>query len=333
MLCSRSSHLCSLRSSRWVFTLNNYTDDEVTSLQDFANSQDVKYLIFGRELGENRTPHLQGFVILEISRTFAWIKEKLGNRYHLEKARGNSKQARDYCKKEGNFVEFGSFPGNQGKRTDLDEAIEWCDEYTVDNGHAPSLKDIADRFPSIAVKYGKALMGVAQLRAPPPSLREGEPRGWQIDLVDYLEQQADDRTIRFYVDPIGNAGKSWFQGWYISKNPETAQLLGVGKRDDVTYAVDASKRIFFFNVPRGGMQFLQYTVFEQLKDQVVFSAKYHTATKILHHPCHVVVFCNEEPNMEAMSADRYDIIRLSAFANNPTNAGLAVNFFPGEGQV
>ena len=58
------------------------------------------------------------------------------------------------------------------------------------------------------------------------------------------------------------------------------------------------------------MEFLQYTILEQLKDRMVYSPKYNSMMKYMQFVPHVVVFCNEQPNMTAMSEDRYEIINM-----------------------
>jgi hypothetical protein len=112
----------------------------------------------------------------------------------------------------------------------------------------------------------------------------------------------------FYVDDEGGKGKSWFQAWYLTKNPEKTQVLSAGKRDDIAHTIDKTKSVFFFNIPRGGMEYLQYPILEQLKDRMVFSPKYNSTMKFLTAVPHVVVFCNEHPDMNKMSLDRYIII-------------------------
>lgn len=280
-------------------------------LSDLGTNRDtVQYLIFGREVGESGTPHLQGFVIFNQTRRFRSAKDLISSRCHIEKAVAKSSQARDYCKKEGDWEEFGDFPDNQGKRTDLDDVMQWCDEFTAEHGYPPTERDLALHHHKMFVRYGKAIITAAELRAPAAVIREGSPRDWQEELENILDGPADDRKVRFYVDTKGGTGKSWFQGYYVSKNPDRAQLLGVGPKADIAYAIDRTKSVFLFNVPRGAMQFLQYTIFEQLKDRVVFSTKYHSCTKILLKHPHVVVFCNEYPDESAMSSDRYEIIDM-----------------------
>lgn len=89
---------------RVVFTLNNYTQDELTTLlQDLGKHQ----YIIGKEVGESGTPHLQGYIEFATPVKFRTIK-KILPRAHLEKAKGNKQQNIDYCSKDGNFVS--SFP-------------------------------------------------------------------------------------------------------------------------------------------------------------------------------------------------------------------------------
>jgi len=138
----------------------------------------------------------------------------------------------------------------------------------------------------------------------PPVIREGEPRDWQRVLSDELDGPADDRSIIFYIDEIGETGKTWFQQWYFSAHQNSCQILGVGRSVDMAFAVDANKHVFLINVPRDGMQFFQYSIAEQLKDRMVFSTKYASEMKILAQNTHVIIFANEYPDESKLSADR-----------------------------
>lgn len=292
------------RAKRWVFTLNNPTPEEVVNLNNLGPQ--VEYLVFGNEVGENGTPHLQGYVHFKAAVRFTTAKNKLSPRVHLEVARGSPEEAATYCKKDGNFQEYGVLPEGQGKRRDLDAFFDWADEFAIEHGRPATTPEAAKAHPAIITKYPRVLP-VARLRFESPSLVEGEPRQWQQDLHDELEGPADDRTVIFYVDPEGGKGKSWFIKWFYSNHRKEAQVLGVGKRDDIAHMVKESKSVFLINVPRGQMEYFQYSVLEMLKDRLVTSPKYNSMVKELHQTPHVVVFSNEAPDLSKMSMDRFVI--------------------------
>lgn len=78
----------------WCFTLNNprlRDHDRVTSWQ-------YNYLVFQLEVGEEGTPHLQGFVQFTIKQRLSALK-KLHSKIHWEPRRGSAYQAAHYCKK------------------------------------------------------------------------------------------------------------------------------------------------------------------------------------------------------------------------------------------
>ena len=299
-------------SRRWCFTLNNYSSDEVNFLRELAEQEICNYLVYGYELGESRTPHLQGYVCFSSPCRLERAKRLLGQRCHLESARGSPQQASDYCKKEGDFEEFGTLPQPQGKRNDLDAIIEWLDEFIALEGRAPTEREVAQLQPAAFLKY-RDFMRLAQLRAPDPVLREGECRPWQVDLESVLEHPCDDeRIVQFFVDENGGSGKTWFQQYFFSKHPDRVQLLQPGKYVDMAYTIDPSKDVFLINVPRGSMESfsLNFRILESLKDRMVFSPKYQPQMKILSTVPHVVVFSNEDPPRDRLSRDRYRVHNL-----------------------
>lgn len=296
-------------SRRWVFTLNNYVDEEVNRIINVFEGPYVRYGIIGREVGEAGTPHLQGFVLLNGVKRLRGVKALLSDRAHFEVARGSSDQAAEYCKKDGDYTERGSFPERQGRRSDLDRCFIWATEYEATHGHPPGSPEVAMEFPTLFVRYPR-LKRTIELRATPIQLEFGnELRQWQSELLRKLEEEPDDRTVMFLLDYEGNKGKTWFIRYYLSNHTD-AQLLGVGKVTDIAHMVDSEKRVYFFNVPRGMMQYFQYTIIEQLKDRMVVSPKYNSQIKFLRSKVHVVVMCNEDPDLDKMSADRFNIINI-----------------------
>lgn len=98
------------RSRNFVFTLNNYVQEDIDALKALVKTNKIKYIVFGKEKGNSGTPHLQGFVTWTIARTLTASKVVLGNnRLHLEIAKFPH-QAAEYCKKDGDFWEWGVPP-------------------------------------------------------------------------------------------------------------------------------------------------------------------------------------------------------------------------------
>ena len=101
------------KSTKFLFTLNNYTDADVASVKEWG----CKYLIFGKEVGEKGTPHLQGYVCFENPRTLSSLK-KLSGTAHWEASLGTPKQASEYCEKDGDVFEKGVRPLSQVQKGD-----------------------------------------------------------------------------------------------------------------------------------------------------------------------------------------------------------------------
>lgn len=128
------------RKYSWCFTLNNYTEAEVEELKEV----EPKYLVFGKEVGEKGTPHLQCFILFENAKSFNAVKKLLPERIAKLEPRYDASsdwRAMCYCKKgkqtkkeweelyedgpnwgkDADYWEIGTKPRKpcQGKRNDL----------------------------------------------------------------------------------------------------------------------------------------------------------------------------------------------------------------------
>lgn len=300
---------------QFVFTHNNYTGVDLQRYNDIFSGQGngITYAVFGQEVAPTTgTRHLQGYVVFDDRKRIGAVRTLFPGA-HVEVARGTPQQASDYCKKEGDYREFGDFSSIpfQGKRTDLDQFKSWLNDQT----EWPTDAHIANNFPTLYIRYPR-ILELRNLVFPPPRLETANLNpGWQTNLNTKLEGVCnDDREIIFVVDEEGGQGKTWFCRKYLTDHDDV-QVLSIGKRDDLAHAVDITKRVFLFNIPRDQLQYMQFGILESIKDRVVFSPKYKSATKLLLHKPHVVVFCNEDPrDMEdwerKLSADRPNIVRI-----------------------
>lgn len=104
------------RSRNWTLTLNNYTEDEVADFKSLTDHDHVKCAAFAYEVGEEGTPHLQGFVIFKVVKSLRAAKKILGARYHIECMKGTVQQSVDYCSKQSELFTFGTLPMTQKEK-------------------------------------------------------------------------------------------------------------------------------------------------------------------------------------------------------------------------
>jgi hypothetical protein len=114
------------QSRNWNFTLNNFNEDDLENFDRLAsvigsNASDILYMVIGKEIGQqNQTPHLQGFIQFRKKRRMSQVKAIFGSAGgrlgHLSTMRRNSSPVfcAQYCKKDGDFQEWGTLARNQG---------------------------------------------------------------------------------------------------------------------------------------------------------------------------------------------------------------------------
>lgn len=105
----------STRSRGWCFTINNFSEQDKENVSKLIS--EAKYGIAETEhCGEGEgTPHIQGYLYYENAQTFNRIKILLGNRTHIEPAKGSPSQNYDYCSKEGNVFMQKPMKKDEGK--------------------------------------------------------------------------------------------------------------------------------------------------------------------------------------------------------------------------
>lgn len=290
-------------SKNWCFTLNNYTDEDVLRLNNLVSTNNrVTYLIYGKEVAESGTPHLQGFVSLNQKTRMAMIKNILGGNPHLEVAR-NVNASIIYCKKDGEWEEFGTREGGKGSRNDIDEFK------TAVKGGMLSLSAIREHHSEVYAKYQRFCNEYIDDHYPKVEVPTHDLRPWQQNLKEKLEQPADRRKIIFVVDEKGNSGKSWFAHYYSRLIGDTVQVLLPARKVDMAYALKPGIKVLFLDAPRCKTGSIEYDFLEDLKNGYVFSTKYESRIKS-YDPMHVVVNMNEGPAMTMLSSDRFDIINI-----------------------
>lgn len=297
------------RNRSWQFTFNNYKEENVNFLKALEGK--VKYIIFGKELGDKKkTPHLQGYVVLRNAKTLTACKKFLGSKtIHLEIVKGTPKQNIDYCSKEDKSpYSFGEVP-KPGRRIDLEEIMNAAKE--IQDYDALLLEyaneDYALSFQQmkVAEKYSQVFKEEMFKTILKKEFSDSKLRAWQKTALEQLEKQ-NDRQVLWIVDKDGNKGKTYLGKYLCSHNK--AFVVTNGGSAHIAYAYNY-ERYVVFDFVRSKEETINYGVIEAFKDGRIFSSKYQSTVK--HFPsCKVIIFSNFEPDESKLSEDRWDIIYL-----------------------
>nr|WAE42279.1 MAG: replication associated protein [Cressdnaviricota sp.] len=158
---------------------------------------------------------------------------------------------------------------------------------------------------------------------------------WQLECVELLKQEPDDRTIHWYYDPIGGCGKTCFSQSLALKGDT---LVVNGKQADVMFGlaqwVKAHKngpRVVIWVAPRDHQDWINYGAIETIKDGLFFSGKYESGM-VIYDPPHLLVFCNIKPAPGKLSEGRIVLHELSSMPaagaggkDGPSPGGLRGN--------
>lgn len=201
-----SAHKC------WVFTLNNWTDQDVQALvgleeATFRGRSVFRYMKFQKEIGRSGTPHLQGHFVLNKRKRRSMLVRNFTvlGRANLEVRRGSFAEADAYCSKERTRVpdtipyEWGTPPahGNRG-RQGRNDFTNFLTEVRAGAGW----KQLIEMFPNVVGRYHA---GARKMYDEFSTHRNGRP------------------SIRIYYGPSGT-GKSFtamkkYPGAYIAPWP------------------------------------------------------------------------------------------------------------------
>lgn len=298
---------------RFRAVLNNYhvsDDNKLRRIWDEKDKHFITYMLWGYEVGEQGTKHFQAYFIFSKKRSLRQLKALFGQNWHFDNCDRPHSENYRYCTKDEVFMEFGKLPKDpeQGKRTDLYEFRDWAsEEYRTE-------RDVAKNFPDVYLKYARSTE-MSRVLAPPPKFHDPSVeitwRPWQMALVESVrKEENDDRSVEFYIDEKGGIGKTFLAKWLQDEFPERVQLLCNGPAKDIAYLLDESKDTFIFNVPKGDMEYISYKTFEGIKDRIVTSTKYQPVQKYFKKKTRVIVFGNEDPDVNRMSEGRIKITHL-----------------------
>lgn len=296
-------------ATRVCWTINNYTDKAVETLEKELPGY-CKYAVFGKEGKEpGKTPHLQGFFILLKKQRLGAINARLqlwtGIHPHTEIAKGSNEQAADYCKKEGDFWEYGTYPKGKGARTDVADFFK-----AVESGMGDI--ELSRKYPK---QFGSFSRAKHELRIAVRQEKEKNKfkemhdkplKAWQKVVMKKLEAQ-DDRKVTWVYDSRGGIGKSWLANYLFAV--KGAFLIEGGKRADVAYAYNGEP-IVVFDYTRSQEEMVNYSLIESFKNGRIFSSKYESNLKVFGS-AKVLCLSNFDPDRTKLSMDRWQVLEFN----------------------
>lgn len=151
----------SLRSRKWCFTINNPDDSGETVL---ARLNAAEYAVLQLESAPTTgTPHLQGYVRFRLQKTLSAVKKLLCPSAHLEVARGDDMQNKEYCSKPGALA--GPWEHGVPKQDAPGKRNDWA-ALLDDVKSGSSDLDLLDKYPQKMILYGEKIKRVKMMLLP-----------------------------------------------------------------------------------------------------------------------------------------------------------------------
>lgn len=145
--------------------LRNFCFTSFEKQKPLFNEDYMSYMIFGKEIcPRTGLPHWQGYCELRDQERFNTVKKLMGNTVHIEARRGTGGEAADYCKKDGDYEEYGTMK-MQGERTDLKAVAR-----AIAGG--ASRLDVAIQRPAEFIKFHRGIEKMINMRD--KAYRKGE---------------------------------------------------------------------------------------------------------------------------------------------------------------
>lgn len=298
-----------MQAVRWCFTLNNY-DESINYVEYFGRVEfGIRRGIWGREVGEQGTRHLQGYV--EFKRSVRLGKcRKVLDRGHWEKARGTPKENYEYCIKDGSYETLGEWRNvlegkrkNDNEKEDEFRNLLRCvyedpeDDIRNSTRYVYRKRCIDERVMELRQQF--------DARARYDRISKALVSSWQLQILEKLFNQGP-RNVLWVADTRGGTGKT-FLGHVLNACYGYDLFDGITACKDIAWMLSGKIRGIAFDVTRSDSGHFSYQSLESCKNGFVMSGKYQGIRRIFE-PVPVIVFANFEPDRSRLSEDRWEVV-------------------------
>ena len=303
-----------LQRARWTFTLNNYALHFDYKSHLIKTEFRVFRADWGYEVGENGTPHLQGYLELQRSLRRAYVLKILPNA-HWEGAKESSLVNYAYCVKGGQFYTIGNFSHEEnGVARQQQPTKTSLSVLLVVNGllHPETnmqiklSKEYAERH-SYFDKIHNQLSLIRQQHKLFKRFKKTKLYPWQFEVLNMLFIQ-NDRQVLWIVDQRGDSGKT-FMALYLCAVYGFKIFDGTITTRDIAHLIKGNEKGYCFDVSRDSIHSFSYSTLEAIKNGYVATGKY-SGKICMFSPLPTVIFANDYPDMSKLSQDRWCVHTL-----------------------
>lgn len=168
--------------------------------------------------------------------------------------------------------------------------------------------------PDKRIENGRVWMRGWKPPRPVKTLASSELYPWELEILELIKNEPDDRKIYWYWSQNGGVGKTSFCKYLVINHNA---LIVSGKSNDVKHAICEYKNknndtpeLILWNIPRSfSMEYLNYEAIENVKDMLFFSGKYEGGM-VCGNPPHLFIFANCEPSCDEEFLKRFVVNEL-----------------------
>lgn len=224
------------RSRSYCFTLNNYTEQDINNILTQFKRNEWLYIL-GKELGENKTPHIQGYCAHSNAFSFNTLK-KIIPRAHIEKAKGSMEQNYKYCSKQNNYI------------TNISMDIA----KTPDELYEDEMKEEYDNI--VWKPWQQKVLDIL----------ETKPDRRTINWIWESQGNVGKTFLCKYID--------WKHDAILANGKSADVLQAYAKFFEIK---KTQPKVALVDIPRVNQNYISYSTFEKIKDGLVQSGKYEGA--------------------------------------------------------